>query len=64
MLLGLKTERERALDEAFEKAKQKHRNGTEALEEARRKIEAARANVHARADALKEETGGFGEQQQ
>lgn len=63
-LLGLKTAREEAIDEELEKTRQQHRTAGAALDEAKRKMEAAQANIHARADAFQDQTGGFGERQQ
>jgi hypothetical protein len=54
MLLGLKTAEERKLEADFELARKEVRGGTDALAAARRKVEKARADVHARAEALGE----------
>jgi len=61
MLLGLKTERERKLDDEFRHATERHRDGNQALDEAKQRLEATRRNVHARLEALNEATGGTSE---
>jgi hypothetical protein len=59
MLLGIKTAREKKLERDFELARSAQQSGTEALSNARKKVEQARANIHARADSLDEQTGEF-----
>ena len=54
MLLGLKTAEERKLEAGFDAARLEQQRSTDALAKAKRKVEKARADVHARAEALGE----------
>lgn len=59
MLLGIKTERERRLDHDFELARVVVHDSTEALTRARKRVEQARIDIHARVESLDEQTGEF-----
>jgi hypothetical protein len=59
MLLGIKTARERQLDHDFELARVASEGGSKALTKARKNIEQAQFNIHARVDSLDEQTGEF-----